>query len=94
MLAAHCCLSGSSLAPLVFQAAFVDKDPLALNVLNVTSAELVDQVCILLRNDERARNGITAANGVLCFGGSLVGVEGYRKMLLDKAFSYPLTYGT
>ena len=74
----------SSLAPLVFESAFVDKDPLALSVLHATSAELVDQICILLRSDERAKKGVKAADGVICFGGSLVGVEDYRNLILEK----------
>ena len=71
----------SSLAPLVFDSAFKDHDPLALTVLNGTSAELVSYLCILLRN---AKKGVKASECVLCFGGSLVGVPEYRKMILDK----------
>ena len=74
----------SSLAPLVFEAAFTDKDALALSVLDAASAELVAEICILLRDDARAKKGVTAAKGVICFGGSLVGVEAYRKMILGK----------
>jgi N-acetylglucosamine kinase-like BadF-type ATPase len=72
----------SQLAPLVFKAAFEDGDPLALNVLHVTSAELVDQISILCRPG--TLRGITPHEGVLCFGGSLVGVEKYRNLVFDK----------
>ncbi|KAH9941906.1 hypothetical protein B0H21DRAFT_780089 [Amylocystis lapponica] len=39
----------SSLAPLVFAAAFEDRDPVALRVLRATSGALADQICVLLR---------------------------------------------
>ena len=80
----------SSLAPLVFAAAFEDKDPLALRVLGLTTRELVDQICVLLRPeaDEAGKTyperTVKASETILCFGGSLVGVEAYRKMLLDE----------
>lgn len=76
----------SSLAPLVFTAAFEDQDALALRVLAHTTRELVDQMCVLLRpeNDdgtEYPARKIKASETILCFGGSLVGVEAYRKMI-------------
>ncbi|OBZ69554.1 N-acetyl-D-glucosamine kinase [Grifola frondosa] len=79
----------SSLAPLVFAAAFEDHDPLAIDVLRHTSRELVDQICILLRpetGDAAAYppRTVKASETILCFGGSLVGVEAYRKMVLDE----------
>ncbi|KAI0688986.1 hypothetical protein BC835DRAFT_1418881 [Cytidiella melzeri] len=70
----------SQLAPLVFKAAFEDGDPLAQNVLRTTSTELVEQICILCRPN--ALRGINASEGVLCFGGSLVGVDKYRDLIL------------
>ncbi|EKM53447.1 uncharacterized protein PHACADRAFT_259836 [Phanerochaete carnosa HHB-10118-sp] len=69
----------SQLAPLVFQSAFEDGDPLALKVLEISSGALVEQICILLRP-----RGVKASEGVICFGGSLVGVEKYRNMILDQ----------
>lgn len=72
----------SQLAPLVFQSAFEDGDPLAINVLRVTSRELVDQISILCRPG--APNGVQASKGVICFGGSLVGVDKYRNLLLEQ----------
>ncbi|PSR79493.1 hypothetical protein PHLCEN_2v7018 [Hermanssonia centrifuga] len=72
----------SQLAPLVFASAFEDKDPLAINVLKTTSGLLVDQICILLK--ENTLKGVKANEGVICFGGSLAGVESYRQMLLDR----------
>ncbi|KAI9064548.1 hypothetical protein FKP32DRAFT_1591366 [Trametes sanguinea] len=80
----------SSLAPLVFAAAFEDKDPLALRVLGHTTRELVDQMCVLLRpeQDEPGKTyperTVKASETILCFGGSLVGVEAYRKLILDE----------
>ncbi|KAH9856041.1 hypothetical protein C2E23DRAFT_563906 [Lenzites betulinus] len=80
----------SSLAPLVFEAAFEDGDALALRVLGLTTGELVDQICVLLRPEVDESGAahpprtIKASETILCFGGSLVGVEAYRKLLLDE----------
>ncbi|KAI0349964.1 hypothetical protein OH77DRAFT_1525268 [Trametes cingulata] len=80
----------SSLAPLVFAAAFEDKDALALRVLGHTTRELVDQLCVLLRPETEEpgktypERTVKASDTILCFGGSLVGVEAYRKMVLDE----------
>lgn len=79
----------SQLAPLVFAAAFDDDDPLALDVLRETSAALADQVAMLLRpegdtsNKSHPPKAVPAQDSVACFGGSLVGVERYRNMVLD-----------
>ncbi|TCD66550.1 hypothetical protein EIP91_001271 [Steccherinum ochraceum] len=72
----------SQLAPLVFRSAFEDKDPVAMKVLRTSSSVLVDQICILLRPG--ALRGVSASNGVLCFGGSLVGIEVYRQLILEQ----------
>ncbi|KAH9934850.1 uncharacterized protein B0H18DRAFT_869617 [Fomitopsis serialis] len=78
----------SSLSPLVFAAAFADGDPLALSVLRATSSALVDQICVLLRAEgQEAGEGerrIRAAESILCMGGSLSGVEAYRKLIVDE----------
>ncbi|KZT23542.1 hypothetical protein NEOLEDRAFT_536036 [Neolentinus lepideus HHB14362 ss-1] len=78
----------SQLSPLVFQAAFEDEDPLALNVLRTCSGMLADQIIVLLRSEgavegQFAKNAVKASESVLCFGGSLVGIEKYREMVLD-----------
>ncbi|KAF8178585.1 hypothetical protein K438DRAFT_1844029 [Mycena galopus ATCC 62051] len=74
----------SSLAPLVFQSAFEDADPLALRVLQSTSSTFATQIATLLgESDERRPNLVKAQDAVISFGGSLVGVEAYRKMILD-----------
>jgi N-acetylglucosamine kinase-like BadF-type ATPase len=72
----------SQLAPLVFRSAFEDGDPLAIRVLHIASAELVNQIAILCRPD--APRGIKPSEGVICFGGSLVKVEKYRNMVLEQ----------
>lgn len=72
----------SQLAPLVFKAAFEDGDPLALNVLQVTTKELVDQISLLCKPG--TLRGVDASQSVLCFGGSLVGVEKYRNIIFEK----------
>ncbi|KAJ7502926.1 hypothetical protein B0H11DRAFT_1798541 [Mycena galericulata] len=74
----------SSLAPLVFQSAFEDADPLALRVLQSTSETFASAISILLgESDETAPNRVQAESAMISFGGSLVGVEAYRKMVLD-----------
>jgi len=72
----------SELAPLVFRSAFEDKDPVAIKVLRTASGILVDEICILLRPN--TPRGVKASDGVLCFGGSLVGIEVYRQLILDQ----------
>lgn len=72
----------SQLAPLVFQSAFDDGDPLALEVLRIASSAIVDQIAILCRPG--APRGVNASEGIICFGGSLAGVEKYRKLILDQ----------
>lgn len=75
----------SSLSPLVFAAAFEDRDPLALNVLKTTSGALVDQICVLLRpeGDGGKARTIRASESILCLGGSLSGLDTYRGLMLD-----------
>ncbi|KAJ4471614.1 hypothetical protein J3R30DRAFT_3527161 [Lentinula aciculospora] len=75
----------SSLSPLVFTAAFEDKDPLALKVLRMCAKDLADQICIVVgdANDEAPRL-VKASESVICFGGSVVGLKVYRDMVLDE----------
>ncbi|KAI0686567.1 hypothetical protein C8Q76DRAFT_636118 [Earliella scabrosa] len=82
----------SSLAPMVFASAFDEGDALARRVLDITTKILVDQLCVLLRpeadpspNEEAYAAGrIKASETILCFGGSLVGVDAYRNMILEE----------
>jgi len=74
----------SSLAPLVFAAAFEEEDSLALNVLRTCAGVLASQIAVLLGESSDAfPKLVKAQDSVVCFGGSLVGVEAYRKMILD-----------
>ncbi|KAL0581339.1 hypothetical protein V5O48_000715 [Marasmius crinis-equi] len=74
----------SSLSPLVFAAAFENKDPEALQVLQNVAGMLADQVAVLVGEPTDEKPGlVTAENSVISFGGSLVGDEAYRKMVLD-----------
>ncbi|KAL1741342.1 hypothetical protein HDZ31DRAFT_45633 [Schizophyllum fasciatum] len=74
----------SMLAPIVFECAFEHGDELALHVLRMAASNLVDQICVLLGEaSEEAPRLVKAQDSVLCFGGSLVGVERYRKIILD-----------
>jgi N-acetylglucosamine kinase-like BadF-type ATPase len=77
----------SGLAPLVFAAAFEHGDPRALHVLCTTAGELAGQIALMLRAGADADAGrpraLQAAEAALCFGGSLVGIENYRALVLD-----------
>ncbi|KAG1716481.1 hypothetical protein ID866_685 [Astraeus odoratus] len=78
----------SQLSPLVFAAAFIDGDEFALRVLRNTAGALADQIAALSIGagedlTEKPR-GVVPGNTVLCFGGSLVGIEDYRGLVLDE----------
>jgi N-acetylglucosamine kinase-like BadF-type ATPase len=77
----------SQLSPLVFEAAFDDGDPFALNVLQICARSLASHIEVLVRSpdasSEHAPKCVLASESVVCFGGSLVGVEKYRNMILD-----------
>ncbi|KAG6884237.1 hypothetical protein C0993_000181 [Termitomyces sp. T159_Od127] len=74
----------SSLSPLVFEAAFDHGDAFALRVLKVCAGSLAQQVAVLLGGgNEDAPRAVRAADSVISFGGSLVGVEKYRALVLD-----------
>ena len=75
----------SQLAPLVFKAAFEDGDPLALDVLQVTSEGLVDQISLMCQPGVPKR--VDANQSLLCFGGPLVGEANYRNLVLEKLAS-------
>ncbi|KAJ3980742.1 hypothetical protein F5890DRAFT_650313 [Lentinula detonsa] len=75
----------SSLSPLVFIAAFEDKDPLALKVLHICAKDLADQICIVVGDvKEGFPRLVKASESVICFGGSVVGLEVYREMVLNE----------
>jgi N-acetylglucosamine kinase-like BadF-type ATPase len=74
----------SSLSPLVFAAAFDDGDPLALHIVRGCADHLASQVAVLLGNSsDAAPRLVRAQDSIVSFGGSLVGVEKYRTMILD-----------
>ncbi|KAG7449638.1 uncharacterized protein BT62DRAFT_1073074 [Guyanagaster necrorhizus] len=74
----------SSLAPLVFKSAFEDHDALAIDVLQTCSGILASQIAVLLgERSDGAPRLVRAQDAVICFGGSLVGVEAYRNMVLN-----------
>ncbi|KAL4071325.1 hypothetical protein V8B97DRAFT_451793 [Scleroderma yunnanense] len=78
----------SQLSPLVFDAAFKDGDEFALRVLRNTAGALADQIvvlCISPGEDHTVKpRGVLASEALLCFGGSLVGIENYRTLVLDE----------
>jgi N-acetylglucosamine kinase-like BadF-type ATPase len=78
----------STLCPFVFTSALDDGDPLALNVLGACAELLASQIAILLAPAGNADGphpprAVKAQDSVICFGGSLAGVEAYRRMILD-----------
>ncbi|TRM69131.1 hypothetical protein BD626DRAFT_473043 [Schizophyllum amplum] len=74
----------SSLAPIVFECAFQHGDALAMSVLRTSVGKLADEIAVLLGDaTDAAPRLIKAKDSVVCFGGSLVGIEAYRKLLLD-----------
>ena len=76
----------STLPPVVFQAAFEEEDPLALKILRSCAAHLAQQIAVLLGDSGDVPDEwlIRAENAVISFGGSLVGVESYRRLILDQ----------
>ncbi|KIY50288.1 hypothetical protein FISHEDRAFT_64931 [Fistulina hepatica ATCC 64428] len=72
----------SSLAPIVFECAFKHHDALALRVLQASSRALVSQVALLLGDPSASSRRVRPEDSVLVFGGSIVGIEAYRKMIL------------
>jgi len=81
----------SSLSPIVFRCAFEDHDPLALKILAECADSLAEQIAMFLiptvnspPGSPRNGNAILAEEAVLSFGGSLVGVEKYRELVLDR----------
>jgi len=75
----------SSLCPLVFTAAFDHHDPFALNILKTCASLLASQILVLLAQNDLDINPrlVKASESVISFGGSLVGVADYRKLILD-----------
>ena len=75
----------SSLSPLVFAAAFDDADALALRIVRACADDLVARVAVLLGNSsDAAPRLVKAQDCIISFGGSLVGVDKYRTLILDK----------
>jgi len=80
----------SSLSPIVFRCAFEDHDPLALKILTKCADSLAEQIAMFLipttnspPGSVRNGNAIFAEEAVLSFGGSLIGVENYRGLVLN-----------
>ncbi|KAF8141257.1 hypothetical protein EV363DRAFT_1425397 [Boletus edulis] len=74
----------SQLSPLVFEAAFKEGDAFALRVLRNCAGALADQIamlCLTSKEDVALKpRGVKPEDAILCFGGSLVGVEDYREL--------------
>ncbi|KAI9460002.1 hypothetical protein HD554DRAFT_1605663 [Boletus coccyginus] len=78
----------SQLSPLVFEAAFKEGDEFALRVLRSCAGALADQIAMLCLTPGEGvvlkPRGVKPEDAILCFGGSLVGVEAYRELVLDE----------
>ncbi|KAF5326153.1 hypothetical protein D9611_000308 [Ephemerocybe angulata] len=76
----------SSIPPLAFTAAFEDDDWLAKRILEASAKQLVGQIAALLGDGEEVdpSRRIRAQSSVISFGGSLVGIEKYRQIILDQ----------
>lgn len=78
----------SQLSPLVFEAAFKEGDEFALRVLRNCAGALADQIAMLCLTPEEViaskPKGVQPGDAILCFGGSLVGIEDYRELVLDE----------
>ncbi|KIK61137.1 hypothetical protein GYMLUDRAFT_225338 [Collybiopsis luxurians FD-317 M1] len=60
-------------------------DPLALSVLRTCAEDLADQISVLVGPPTASKPKLLLPQDcVLCFGGSLVGLESYRAMVLDE----------
>jgi len=76
----------SSLCPLVFEAAFEDGDPLAVQVLTDCAHKLATQITAVLLHPSAQENHprkVRADSSVLCLGGSLGGIDRYRGLILS-----------
>ena len=80
----------SSLSPIVFRCAFEDQDPFALKILTECADSLAEQIAMFLIPTANSPpgstwngNAILAEEAVLSFGGSLVGIDNYRGLVLD-----------
>ncbi|KAH9048034.1 hypothetical protein EDB84DRAFT_1459016 [Lactarius hengduanensis] len=75
----------SSLCPLVFEAAFEDGDPVAVQVLRNCAHKLAKQISAVLLSpsakEDHPRKA-RAESSVLCIGGSLGGIDRYRDLVL------------
>ncbi|KAF8315015.1 hypothetical protein DL93DRAFT_957061 [Clavulina sp. PMI_390] len=83
----------TALAPIVFHSAFVDHDPLAIDILQSASGNVARLISRNLAppayaaDRDDSKHGMHdipmphAASSVLCLGGSLVGVPAYRDMI-------------
>ena len=80
----------TALTPIVFHSAFVDHDPLALDILQSASGAVARLIARNLAplgpssiGGSESCDQPVAASSVLCLGGSLVGVPAYRALVLE-----------
>ena len=74
----------ASLAPIVFHLAFNRNDALSLNIVRGQARQMALQILDVVRPDGLSRNHLATDRSVLCMGGSLLGVESYRKLLVGE----------
>jgi len=81
----------SSLCPLVFEAAFEDNDPLAVQVVRDCAHKLAMQITMVLleaSSQEDHPRKVRADSSVLCLGGALSGIDRYRELILSALKGY------
>lgn len=74
----------ASLAPLVFHLAFAHEDTMSLDIIRCQAHSIALQVQDILQADNGSKAYVNAVNSVLCLGGSLVGVQRYREILVEE----------
>lgn len=90
-----------SLSPIVFHSAFEERDALALKILTECADPLAEQIAMFLiptinspPGSVQNGNAVLAEEAILSFGGSLAGIENYRRLILEnlrkrgQAFKY------
>jgi N-acetylglucosamine kinase-like BadF-type ATPase len=82
----------ASLAPLVFHLAFTHNDPLSLDILRSQARLMAMQVCEIVRPGRQSRAHLVPQDSVLCLGGSLVGVQRYRELLIEQLQTFNIRF--
>ncbi|KAN0066007.1 hypothetical protein ACQY0O_000099 [Thecaphora frezii] len=83
----------ASLAPLVFHLALQHGDINSVAILRGQARRLAWQIASVFPRDAGAAGYMEPATSVLCMGGSLLGVEGYQRLLEEELGAMGLRFG-